>query len=198
MKKILKKILRYFRRYRWQIFFAIVVAFLIFFIFLFLANLKNKKATVSLSPSPSPPPAYQDFHLLIPSLDINVPVIADVDGNNKKTYDKALENGVAQLLGSTKPGEGSNIFIFGHSSYYWWASGEYKSVFAKLPSIHEGDEIIVWYDSKEYKYRVSGLKTVLPDDVNVTDQTPSEQLSLMTCVPVGTDQKRLIVTAKPE
>lgn len=140
---------------------------------------------------------YQDFHLEIPSLNVNAPIIADVDGNDKNAYFKSLEGGVAHFKGTAKPGEGSNIFIFGHSSYYWWAAGDYKEIFKNLEDVKEGDEIDVWYNLKEYKYKVTETRVVEPTDVDVLKPTPSEQLTLMTCVPVGTDKERLIAIAKP-
>lgn len=158
---------------------------------------KNYWPKPSVSPSsPSPSPLYEDFHLLIPSLDINAPVIADVDGADQAAYDKALENGVAQLKGSSKPGEGSNIFIFGHSSFYWYKPGNYKKIFATLEDIKIGDEIILWYSKKKYVYVVSETKVVDPEEVDVLKPTSKEQVSLMTCVPPGTTWHRLIVIGK--
>lgn len=157
-------------------------------------------------PKPKPQPKtimvqnvkYQDFHLEITKLNISTPIIANVDGNNQDAYFKALEGGVAQYAETKKPGEGGNIFIFGHSSFYWWKPGDYKEIFKNLEQIQNGDEIIVWNNKKEYKYKVAETKVVHPDDLSVLDPTPSEQLTLMTCVPVGTDEQRLIVIAKPE
>lgn len=142
-------------------------------------------------------PTYTDFHLLIPSLDISAPVIADVNGKNKETYFKALQGGVAHFNGTAKPGENSNVFIFGHSSYYLWDAGDYKTIFKNLEDIKVGDEISLWYQKKEYKYKVTETKVVEPTEISVLKPTPEEQLTLMTCVPPGTAEKRLIVIAKP-
>ncbi len=154
------------------------------------------KPTSQTLTTDSPSPLYEDFHLLIPSLNIEVPVIADVDGADQTAYDKALENGVAQLKGSAKPGEGSNIFIFGHSSFYWYKPGNYKTIFAKLEDVKIGDEVILWYAKKKYIYIVSETKVVDPQEVDVLKPTTQEQVSLMTCVPPGTTLHRLIVIAK--
>lgn len=138
-----------------------------------------------------------DFHLLIPSLDIAAPIIADVDGNNKDAYFKALQGGVAHYKNTAKPGEGGNIFIFGHSSYYAWDPGKYKTIFRPLDKIKTNDEIDIWYSGKEYKYKVAETKIVEPTDVSVLKPTSTEQVTLMTCYPPGTTQKRFIVIAKP-
>ena len=140
---------------------------------------------------------YQDFHLLIPKIKVDVPIIAGVNGQNKNAYFKALENGVAQLQGSSLPGEGSNIFIFGHSSFYAKSPGNYKEIFRNLENLAEGDEIIVWYKNKEYRYKVTETKIVKPSQVDVLKPTKNEQLTLMTCVPPGTTINRLIVIAQP-
>ncbi|MBM2821231.1 MAG: putative sortase, partial [Candidatus Berkelbacteria bacterium] len=100
--------------------------------------------------------------------------------------------------GSSKPGEGSNIFIFGHSSFYFWSPGDYKEVFRHLDELQNDDEIIIWYNQKEYKYKISESKVVYPDEVDVIKPTKEEQVSLMTCVPPGTTLKRLIVIGKLE
>jgi len=154
------------------------------------------RSAVSPSPSPQESPLFEDFHLLVPSLNIEAPVIADVDGANQKKYFKALENGVAQLKGSSKPGDGSNIFIFGHSSFYWYKPGNYKTIFAKLENIKIGDEIILWYGNIKYVYIVTEKKVVDPQEVDVLKSTSEEQVSLMTCVPPGTTWHRLIVVGK--
>lgn len=198
MKKILKKISKYCKRFRRQIFLAIPLAFLVLLIFLPPSDIKNNKTIKNLSLSPSASPLYQDFHLLIPSLDINAPIIPDVNGADQNAYFKALENGVAQLKGSSKPGDGSNIFIFGHSSFYWYKPGDYKKIFVNLEDIKIGDEIIIWYREKEYKYKVTVTKVVSPREVDVLQPTSQEQVTLMTCVPPGTTLKRFIVIAKPE
>lgn len=142
---------------------------------------------------------YQDFHLEIPKINIAAPVIPNVPGgdNDKDIYFQALESGVAHFAGTKKPGEGGNIFIFGHSSFYFWAPGDYKEIFKDLGKVEVGDEILVWYNQKEYKYKVTETKIVKLDDVSVLAPTNYEQLVLMTCWPPGTTQKRLIIIAVP-
>lgn len=171
------------------------IAAIVLFILIVIVGV-GAKFQKELHSSPSPSPLYQDFHLLIPSLNIDAPVIADVDGADKDAYFKALENGVAQLKGSAKPEDGSNIFIFGHSSFYWYKPGDYKEIFVNLEDIKIGDEIILWYNSREYKYQVTSKETVEPSQVDVIFPTREEQVSLMTCVPPGTTLHRLIVVAK--
>jgi len=170
----------------------LLLALAAFFIFYPIGGLRPESPS---NPSPSISPTNHEFHLSIPSLEIEAPVIADVDGADQDSYFKALENGVAQLKGSSKPGEGSNIFIFGHSSFYWYKPGEYKEIFRNLEDLQNDGEIIIWYNGQEYKYKVTSKTTVDPSQVDVIQPTTQEQVSLMTCVPPGTTLKRLIVVA---
>lgn len=143
-------------------------------------------------------PVDERFILIIPKIDVETPIIPDVPGNNKETYNKSLENGVAHYLGTGKPGEGKNIFIFGHSSNYPWAPGNFKEIFRSLSRLNMGDEITILYQGKEFKYKVVEEKTVKPTQTDVlTNPGEGEQLTLMTCTPLGTTLNRLIIIAKP-
>lgn len=171
-------------------------------IVLIVAGLWGIKKPEITPPTPKPAETVattnQEFSLSIPSLEISTPVIINVDGNDKEAYFKALEGGVAHYAGTALPGTGGNIFIFGHSSYYAWAPGSYKEIFKTLEDINEGDEIDVQYNGKKYTYVVESTKVVDPTDVSVLSPTTTEQLTLMTCVPPGTAEQRLIVVAKPK
>lgn len=141
------------------------------------------------------PENLKDFGLKIDKLNISVPVIANVDGSKESAYNKALKEGVAHYKGTSLPGEGSNIFIFGHSSA--WYATSYDKVFAELDKLENGDVITIYYNSKKYQYSVFENKIIKADDVSVLNKTTTETLTLMTCWPVGTNLKRLVVIAKP-
>ncbi len=143
-----------------------------------------------------------DNRLIVPRLNINAPIqetpgvnITDPWTQIEESVQEALRNGVVRLPNTALPGETGNAFITGHSSYYPWDEGRYKDIFALLPQIEIGDEIIVFYDQKKYVYIVSDIDEVKPDDVFVMGKTKDTRLTLMTCVPIGTTLKRLIVTA---
>lgn len=133
--------------------------------------------------------------LFIPKINIKAPIIWNSGPEEKKML-KDLENGVVHYKGTALPNEVGNIFIAGHSSGAWWRPGRYKTVFALLDKLKEGDEIALVYENKIYLYRVFEKMVVKPSDVFVLKQTNEKILSLMTCVPVGTDLRRLIVRAK--
>ena len=141
--------------------------------------------------------AIRQFGLIVDKLAIRAPIVADVDGNNKTAYNKALLKGVAHYKGTAKPGEGGNIFVFGHSSTAI-GQGDYAKAFASLNDLEKGDEAIVYYRQEELRYSVASKKIVASDDMSVLEPTKKEQLTLMTCWPIGSNFKRLTVVLKPK
>ena len=140
-------------------------------------------------------PRFFEFGLYINKISISVPIVANVDGTNKTAYNKALLSGVAHYKDTALPGEGSNIFIFGHSST-WNGEGPYAETFARLNDLDKDDQIIVYYQNKEFKYKVWKKEIIAADDLSYLEPTKSEQVILMTCWPLGSNLKRLIVVAK--
>lgn len=139
----------------------------------------------------------QDFRLEIKKLKISAPIIKDVDGGNKKAYLKALEQGVAHDKQSVLPGTPGNIFIFGHSGYWQNRPGNYKEVFSTLDQLETGDEIVVYFEGKKHPYRVREEKIVAADDWSVLEKKDQETLTLMTCWPPKTLEKRYLIIADP-
>ena len=85
----------------------------------------------------------------------------------------------------------------GHSSYYPWDDGNYKDVFARLSELDVGDTYTSYYGGDRHTYRVTKKYEVKPNNVSVLDQPTTKRLStLMTCTPVGTTLRRLIVQAE--
>jgi sortase A len=135
--------------------------------------------------------------LEIPDLKITAPIVLNVDGNNKESYMKALEGGIAHMKGTALPGNSGNGVIFGHSSYYEDQPGNYKSIFATLNNLSIGDPITVEKQGGNLNFIVFNKQIVDPDDVNVVNQNYSKkELTLITCWPINTTKQRLIVSAE--
>ncbi len=135
----------------------------------------------------------EDNHLYVAKLDINVPIVWEVP--SPEIMDK-LEQGVVHVRGTGLPGQPGNVFIVGHSSYYWWSNNPYKRVFALLDKLVAGDKIVITFQKQKYIYEVYEKVVVKPNNVEVLNSTPNQIVSLMTCVPVGTNLNRLVVKAK--
>jgi len=142
---------------------------------------------------------YED-RILIPKIGKNIPLVnvEHFDASNSeewhKIFMKELEKGIIKYPGSADPGREGNSFIFGHSSNYPWAKGDYNNVFALLNELTPGDEIIVFFKQKKYVYIVREKNIVKPGHVSsLGDTSHKKQLTLMTCWPLGTTLNRLLV-----
>lgn len=134
--------------------------------------------------------------LIIPKINVKAPIIWS-SPFDEATMLENLRKGVVHYGFTPLPDSGKGpIFISGHSSYYWWDKGQYKTVFANLDQLENGDEIALAYNNMVYIYKVYEKITVKPDQVDVLNQVNEPILALMTCTPAGTNLRRLIIKAK--
>ncbi|MBI4947947.1 class D sortase [Candidatus Berkelbacteria bacterium] len=153
----------------------------------------NPDPTPNLSdPDPEPLPNYSP-RIQIPRVAIDAPIVMNVTAPRVVPE---LSKGVAHLYDSALPDQRGNTVIFGHSSNYTWSRGSYKSVFTLLTKLKAGDQIILPYKSQKYVYEVTGTKVISPYDLSVLKKTDDPILTLITCYPLGTSQKRWVVIAK--
>ena len=71
-------------------------------------------------------------------------------------------------------------------------------VFYHLNKLSSGDEVVLKNrDGEDYRYRVSDVLKVNPDDVWVMGEVVGrDMVTLQTCTPIPTYEKRLIVRAE--
>jgi sortase A len=132
------------------------------------------------------------YNISIPKLKIESAIVA-IGGDDLSAH-------LIQYPGTALPGKRGNSVIFGHSTLpSFFNPKNYTSIFSTLSILNPGDEIIVYYDGVEYRYKVETLLEVRPTDVEVLEQNISDSyLTLVTCTPPGDPRKprRLIVRAK--
>jgi sortase A len=133
--------------------------------------------------------------ITINKIAVEAPVIFGLPDNNEPTFQAALENGVVHYPQTALPGEQGNAVIFGHSSSTWWSPGNYKFVFSLLEKLEADDMITVSHKGIVYTYVVEGKRVVEPNDISVLQPTEGHRLTLITCTPTGTNEKRLIIDA---
>lgn len=153
------------------------------------------KKTIESYPKPDNLPEIENNNLNIPVLNVTAPVSWKILNQSANISD-ALSKGVAQIAGTSLPGEQGNVFITGHSSNYPWAKGNYNSVFAILNKLVVGDIAQIKYNNQIYAYKVSEIKVVEPSNLEVMYPTTEPSLTIMTCTPVGTNLRRLIIISK--
>jgi len=132
--------------------------------------------------------------IYIKKIDVKAPITWNGNSDNVQ---ELLAKGVVHITGSAKPGESGNVYITGHSSDVWWTDGDYKTVFSLLDKLENDDEIVIRSGGKNYLYKV--YKKEVIDKENVKDYTTTDKaqsLTIMTCYPVGTNWRRLMVQAE--
>lgn len=153
---------------------------------------------------PTSTPISADFGLVIEKMGVNAP-IRHVDGSNEKEYLPNILQGIGHyqpkvlpqvVVDGSLPGEGGNVFLFGHSQIPAGDESHYKGVFNNLGQLETGDKVTVYYQGKGFDYEVFESKVVDKTALSYLDRTPKETLTLMTCWPLGLDIKRFIVRAR--
>lgn len=156
---------------------------------------------LSVLPTVGPP----DDRLIIPKLRLNVPITRpSTAALLRQDWEQveidiqtALRDGVVHYPGTARPGQAGNFFVTGHSSYYPWDTGKYKTVFVRLHELVPGDEYWVYWNGDKHRYIVTEKFEVSPNEVRVLDQPSNKrEATLMTCTPIGTTLRRLIVKAE--
>lgn len=104
-----------------------------------------------------------------------------------------LNKGAWLIPGSSRPDKQSNSVIVGHRFIY---SG--PAVFYFLDKIQVNDFITVYWEQKEYTYKVATIKVVPPTDLSVEAPSLKPQLTLYTCTPIWSAKDRLVITAPLE
>ena len=141
-------------------------------------------------------PEDPNFSIIIPKIGANARILSNIDASNEKIYLDALNKGVAHTLGTAFPGEGGHIFLFAHSTDYFWNVSTYNAIFYLLSKLKNRDEVNIFYQGQRYVYKVIGSEVVDPSQVQyLTRKTNREFLTLQTCWPPGTTLKRLLMFA---
>lgn len=136
----------------------------------------------------------KDSKIIIPKINVEIPVVYDEPSIQEEKVQKALERGVLHYATTPNPGEKGNAVIFGHSSNNILNSGKYKFAFVLLSRLENGDTFMLEKDGKRYVYKVYEKKVVSPKEVSVISNTDKPATAtLITCDPPGTSINRLVV-----
>ena len=135
--------------------------------------------------------------IIIPKINVQIPVVYDVNSIAEDSIQKGLENGVVYYADSAKPGQNGNGVIVGHSSNNIFNKGKYKFAFVLLSRLENGDTFYLQRDGKRYTYQVYLKEIVAPTNVSVLGpRDKPATVSLITCDPPGTSLKRLVVVGE--
>ncbi len=150
----------------------------------------DPNSTVPVGPEP---------RMIIPKINVDAPTVYDVGPSNAEQLE-AMRNGIAHVKypGATAlPGQVGNAVFSAHSSSDWIDSGDYKFIFVQLERLREGDVIYINYNSVRYSYKVFETRTVEPTDIQALKYDGDKPIiTLITCTPLGTAEKRFLVYAE--
>jgi sortase A len=168
------------------------------FIAPFITPSRNVSAT-SIIIDPGNTAVSPEAKIIIPKINVEIPVIYDEPTIDEAAIQRALERGVVHYPTTSNPGEIGNGVVFGHSANNILNKGKYKFAFVLLKRLEAGDTFYVQKDGKRYVYRVFDKKIVPPTDVSVLYPSFPDKpatFTLITCDPPGTSLNRLVVTGE--
>ena len=191
-----------------SLFFGLSIGFLTLFIFLFgffnqviITPFIQPSTTDSATPlilTGSNVAPTNSPEIIIPKINVQIPVIYSVTTNSESVIENNLENGVVHYPSTVMPGQIGNSAFFGHSSNNILNPGRYKFAFVLLHTLVDGDTFYLTYNGTVYAYKVISHNIVPPNDVSVLDSVPgySATATLITCDPPGTSINRLVVVGE--
>jgi LPXTG-site transpeptidase (sortase) family protein len=138
--------------------------------------IRNKAEELTSIPS--------ENRLVIPKIYVNSQITEGVD-------DFALNLGMWRRPYSSTPLLGGNTVITGHR--FLNTSGPDTLYF--LNKIEVGDIVLVYWQGKEYVYKVYEITEVDPNSIEIEYNTEKPIITLYTCTPLWTSEKRLVVKA---
>jgi LPXTG-site transpeptidase (sortase) family protein len=175
----------------------IVVLLFGFFNERFIAPFMTPSRAVSNTPiiiDPNSAAVSSDPLIIIPKINVEIPVVYDEPSIEESKIQAGLERGVVHYATTAYPGEKGNGVIFGHSANNILNKGKYKFAFVLLKRLELGDTFYVQKDGKRYVYKVFDKKIVPPTDVSVIQAGDKPAtMTLITCDPPGTSLNRLVV-----
>ena len=124
-----------------------------------------------------------DNTLVIPSMYLRETV-------HEGPYEDTLSKGVWHRPHTSTPDQGGNTVFAGHRFTYHGAA-----VFYNLDKVSVGDLITLYWNGEKYEYRVYDIQEVSPNAVEIEKNTETPMLTLYTCTPLWTVQKRLVIQA---
>lgn len=145
----------------------------------------------SISPTATP-------QVIIPKINVEIPVDYSQATTNEAAIENALQDGVVHYPTTALPGQNGNAAYFGHSSNNIFNKGKYKFAFVLLHTLQPGDTFYLTYNGQVYAYKVISRDIVNPDQVGVLGPVPGQPATatLITCDPPGTSLHRLIVVGQ--
>ena len=122
-------------------------------------------------------------YIEIPAIAVKLPVAHGTEAST-------LENAIGHVVGTSLPigGSGTHAVLSGHSGM----AGQ--MMFTDLHELKAGDMVYIHVLNEVLAYEVESTETVLPEDTSgLSIAQDRDQLTLITCTPIGVNTHRLLV-----
>ena len=122
-------------------------------------------------------------YIEIPTIAVKLPVAHGTEADT-------LENAIGHVVGTSLPigGSGTHAVLSGHSGM----AGQ--KMFTDLHELRAGDMVYIHVLNEVLAYEAESTETVLPDDTSgLSIAQGKDQLTLITCTPIGVNTHRLLV-----
>ena len=134
---------------------------------------------------------FEDFdmtgnRLIIPTIGVYIPIVEGKD-------ESVLYRGAWRRPNSSTPDLGGNTVITGHRFHYIPPNNK---TFYNLNKLQKEAKVFVFWNNKQYLYEVYESFIVKPEQTEIEGPLSGNILTLYTCHPLWTADKRLVVRAK--
>lgn len=123
--------------------------------------------------------------ILIPSIGVDAQIHKGADAST-------LNQGVWIKPNGSTPDQIGNTIMVAHR----YINGDTKNSFYFLPNLEVGEMFTVFWEEKEFIYKVTDKKEVKDWQIEIENQTQEQIITLYTCTPFWTSENRLVVTGK--
>lgn len=125
----------------------------------------------------------EENRLVIPQMDLDGEIF-------EGKYAGTLSKGIWRRPNTSEPDKGGNTVLVGHRFTY-----SSPAIFYHLDKLNKDDEFALIWNQQLYNYRVREIRVVEPEAVEIENNTDEPILTLYTCTPMWTAEKRLVVVA---
>lgn len=132
---------------------------------------------------------------VIEKIGIEVPLVTS-PSNSVEDVNASLKKGVMVYPSSNLPSEKGTTIILGHTAPANWPRVNYYGIFNHLDKLQKGDQILIYFQGRQYTYTVVRQFLVNPgDQLNPSLTNYENVLFLSTCWPPNIGDHRIIIEA---
>lgn len=158
-------------------------------------------ATVAPSAPAQPVKTYpystKDNSLEIPAIGIETALVIG-ENTDVPTLERDLDKGAVIYPGSVSPGQNGQMVVLGHSAPPGWPHIKHDWVFSDVQKLKPGDEITMYFNNRQYVYKVTDTKIIKRGQEVGGDGLTGKNniLTIVSCWPPGKDYQRIAVYAQ--